>query len=139
VSRQFDGWGLNTMNAEQRWKHLTGIAREEVKETLASLPKALRQPAEQLPVTFERRPTPAMIDDGIESDTLGLFLGGAFPDHEAGPDPLPPQILLFLDNLWDFAEGDEEAFRFEIRATLMHELGHYLGLDESDLEARGLD
>ena len=35
-------------------------------------------------------------------------------------------------------EGDEEEFRFEVRTTLMHELGHYLGLDEEELDERGL-
>jgi predicted Zn-dependent protease with MMP-like domain len=51
---------------------------------------------------------------------------------------LPPQIILFLDNLWDFAEGDPEVYRDEVQATYLHELGHYLGLDEIDLDDRGL-
>lgn len=121
------------------WKERLGIAKAVVKTTLAALPAALRSEAEDLPVTYEHRPTPAMLQDGIEPDTLGLFLGDAFPDLESGHDPLPPQVLLFLDNLWEFCEADEEAYREEVRATLLHELGHYLGLDETDLEARGLD
>jgi len=52
---------------------------------------------------------------------------------------MPPQIILFLENLWDFAEGDEEMFREEVATTLLHELGHYLGLDEDDLTDRGLE
>jgi predicted Zn-dependent protease with MMP-like domain len=52
---------------------------------------------------------------------------------------MPPQIILFLDNLWDFADRDEGVFRQEVRTTLLHELGHYLGLDEDDLTERGLD
>ena len=52
---------------------------------------------------------------------------------------LPPQILLFLANIWDYAGGAEPAFREEVRVTYLHELGHYLGWDESDLEVRGLD
>ena len=47
-------------------------------------------------------------------------------------------ILLFLENLWDFAGEDEEIFRQEVRTTYLHELGHYLGLEEIDLEERGL-
>ena len=27
----------------------------------------------------------------------------------------------------------------EVRTTLVHEIGHYLGLEEGDLEARGLE
>ena len=58
-------------------------------------------------------------------------------EEELGP--LPPQIILFLENIWELAEEDEAVYREEIRTTLLHELGHYLGLDEIDLEERGLD
>jgi predicted Zn-dependent protease with MMP-like domain len=75
--------------------------------------------------------------DGIEADTLGLFTGAEFADE--GNVPLPPQIILFLENLWDFAEGDEEIFRDEVQTTYLHELGHYLGLDEDELTGRGLE
>ncbi len=53
--------------------------------------------------------------------------------------PLPPQIILFLENLWDLAEADQEIFRDEVHTTYLHELGHYLGLDEDDLFDRGLE
>ena len=52
---------------------------------------------------------------------------------------MPPQIILFLENLWEISDGDEAVFRDEIRTTYMHELGHYLGLDEDDLYDRGLE
>jgi predicted Zn-dependent protease with MMP-like domain len=123
---------------QPNWDHLATIAKEEVQRTLASLPARLRQAADPVPVSLERRPSTAMVEDGIESDTLGLFVGDAFPDEESSSMPLPPRVLLFLENLWDVAEADEDQFRLEIRATLLHELGHYLGLDETDLESRGL-
>ena len=124
---------------EPDFERLEKIAQGEVRRTMSSLPKRLRQAASQLPVTFQSRPDPALVEDGLEPDTLGLFVGDALPDPSADYAPLPPQILLFLENLWDFAEADEEIFREEIRRTLVHELGHYLGLDETDLEARDLD
>ena len=46
-----------------------------------------------------------------------------------------PRIRLFLDNLWDFSGEDMAAFREEVKTTLLHELGHYLGLDEDQVEA----
>ena len=79
------------------------------------------------------------MDDGVESDTLGLFLGDPYPDEISGDDPLPPQIILFINNLWDLAGDNEETFREEVRTTLLHEIGHYFGLDEEDLEVRGLE
>jgi predicted Zn-dependent protease with MMP-like domain len=121
------------------WQKLHALALAEVKATLAALPEPLRDRAQALPVTFERHPNTAQLQDGIEPDTLGLFVGPEFAYEETTTQPLPPQIILFLENLWDLAEADEELFREEVRTTYLHELGHYLGLDEDDLFDRGLE
>ena len=119
------------------WRKLRTLALAEVEATLAALPEPLRRRAERLPVTFERVPNAGLQADGIEPDTLGLFTGAEFADE--GNVPLPPQIILFLENLWDFADGNEEIFRDEVHTTYLHELGHYLGLDEDELTERGLE
>lgn len=119
------------------WESLQRIASAEVEATIAALPAPLREQAGKLPVTFEHVPSDGLLEDGIFPDTLGLFVGPEFADE--GQVPMPPQIILFLDNLLDMAEGDVEVFREEVRVTLLHELGHYLGLDEDDLTERGLE
>jgi predicted Zn-dependent protease with MMP-like domain len=53
--------------------------------------------------------------------------------------PQPTQIILFLENLWQFAEHNEAVYLDEVRITYLHELGHYFGFDEDDLEERGLE
>lgn len=121
------------------WQQLHALAQEQVEATLAALPAPLRDRAQALPVTFERRPNAAHRRDGIEPDTLGLFVGPEFACEETTSLPLPPQIILFLENIWDMVEADEEFFREEVRTTYLHELGHYLGLDEDDLFERGLE
>ena len=121
------------------WEKLHTLAREEVEATLAALPAPLRDRAQALPVTFERRPNAAHRRDGIEPDTLGLFVGPEYACEETTTLPLPPQIILFLENLWEMAEADEEVFCDEVHTTYLHELGHYLGLDEDDLFDRGLE
>ncbi len=121
------------------WKRLSTLALEEVEATLADLPAPLRERAKALPVTMERLPNAAHVRDGIAPDTLGLFVGSEFAYEETTLSPLPPQIILFLENLWDMAEADEEAFAEEVHTTYLHELGHYLGLDEDDLFDRGLE
>jgi predicted Zn-dependent protease with MMP-like domain len=119
------------------WEKLCQIASNEVETTLKSLPKPLRERALELAVTTERKPGLELQKDGVEADTLGLFCGPDFVEEEHVP--MPPQIILFLENIWDLAEGDEKVFRDEIRTTFLHELGHYLGLDEDDLIDRNLE
>ena len=48
------------------------------------------------------------------------------------------QARVYVENLRDEAEDDPARFRREVRTTLLHELGHYLGLEEDELERRGL-
>jgi predicted Zn-dependent protease with MMP-like domain len=119
------------------WKKLCLMASREVEAMVAALPKPLRERAEKLPVTFERRPNADLQADGIEPDTLGLFTGPEFAGE--GNVPLPSQIILFLENLWSFAGGSEKIFCEEVRTTFLHELGHYLGLAEDELTERGLN
>ena len=116
------------------------IAKREVEALRLELPREMARRAAEVPVVMLARPTKAMVrDDGIDPDLLGLFVGPNCAEGVESGDPLPPEILLFLENLWDFAEGDEDAFREEVRVTYFHELGHYIGLEEGDLEDRGLE
>ena len=121
------------------WDTWEEIAAREIESILDELPAPLQPKARALPVTFERIPNPALQAEGILSDTLGLFAGPEYSEEGHSLSPLPPQIILFLENLWDFAEDNEEFFAEEVRTTYLHELGHYLGLDEDGLGERGLD
>lgn len=119
---------------------LERMAKTEVAALRLELPREMARRAGEVPVVMLPRPTKAMVrDDGIDPDLLGLFVGPNCAEGVESGDPLPPEILLFLENLWDYAEGDEDVFREEVRVTYYHELGHYLGLEEGDLEDRGLE
>lgn len=119
---------------------LATLARQVVAAAQHRLPAEVRTAAEQVPVCYEPFPNDGILAEGWEPDILGLFVG-----HEHGAElrsdetPLPPQILLFLENIWDYAEGDEAIYRDEVRLTYLHELGHYLGWDEDEVAERGLE
>lgn len=121
---------------QPRWSRLQQMAQEETDRLLSELPPPIQERVRHVPVVFRRLPGQDLIDDGLEPDLMGLFVGDDVV-HEAA-DPLPPEILLFLVNIWDEAEGDPERYRQEVRTTLLHEMGHYLGLDEEGLLRRDL-
>ena len=121
------------------WEKLLGIAEKEVCQIINELPPALREKATGIPVTYDPKPGPSWIADGIEGDSLGLFVGPDYTEEPHTSVPLPAQIFLFLENLWDFAEANEANYRGELRRTYLHELGHFLGLDEDDLLDRDLE
>ena len=118
---------------------LTQIAADTVGAAQRQLPPDLRALARGVAVHYERAPSEDIIAEGFEPDILGLFTGSPHGTELAHDNPVPPQILLYLDSVWEFAEGDVEVFRDEVRVTYLHELGHYLGWDEDQLAARGLE
>jgi predicted Zn-dependent protease with MMP-like domain len=126
------------MKKTMKLARLAEVAVEIVAGVQRKLPDEIREIARALPVLCESAPNAAVMAEGFPSDILGLFEGPAHGD-EPSDHPLPPHIILYLENLWDYAEQDLGIFRDEVRLTYLHELGHYFGWDEDEVAARGLE
>ena len=151
ATREHDGGALVWLrknwrsSATRHWyervnpERLVEIASDVVSAAQRQLPPMLRSAAQHVIVHYERVPADDVLADGFEPDILGLFAGDPHGAEFAHDQPSAPHILLYLQNVWDYAGADENAFREEVRTTFLHELGHYFGWDEDDLAARGLD
>ena len=69
-------------------------------------------------------------------DLFGVYSGVPLPEREGGLPPLPDRITLFQRPIEAACATREDVLR-EVRTTVLHEVGHYLGLDEEDLERLG--
>jgi len=116
---------------------LSRWANEELKSLIKVLPADVRAAAQKLPVSMEEKPGQGAFDDELEGDELGLFEGPCAAE-DADPGEMP-RIRLFLANLWEWVDRDEQDFRDEVGTTFLHELGHYLGWDEDEVSERGLE
>lgn len=102
------------------------------------LPERFRELLAEVVVSVEEVPAEAILKEetpALDPELLGLFVGVSLRERSSfGPvGTLPARILLFKRNLERYAE-DARDLRHEIAITLYHELGHYLGLDEGELE-----
>jgi predicted Zn-dependent protease with MMP-like domain len=114
-----------------------------VEEALAGLPEPVRRHLANVAITVEDLPSEDDLlgaDPPLSPTSLGLFRGAGFARAGAVETSaqLPPSIVLFQKNLERYARSREELAE-EIRVTLVHEVGHFLGLDEDELYERGLD
>ena len=116
---------------------LSRWANEEIRLLTLALPEDVREAAAVLRISMEEKPGLGAFDEELEGDELGLFEGPTAME-EADPSELPG-IRLFLTNLWEWVDGNEEDFRDEVGTTYLHELGHYLGWDEDEVAERGLE
>ena len=103
-----------------------------VEEALGELPEQLVDGVDNLIFVIEDEP-----EDG--SDTLGWYEGTALTERDQyGFGQLPDRVVLFRGPLTRMCT-DEDHLYDEICVTLLHELGHYLGLDEEQVAALGLE
>jgi predicted Zn-dependent protease with MMP-like domain/Flp pilus assembly protein TadD len=114
-----------------------------VEDALAELPEGVRGYLSNVAITVEDLPSEAELlaaDPPLSPGILGLFRGAPY-GQKASMDPwshFPSSIVLYQRNLERFARGRDELIQ-EIRTTLVHEVGHFLGLDEDELYERGLE
>jgi len=116
---------------------LSRWADEEVEALVKILPRDVQEAAKRCTISFEPRPGLNPDDAELAGDELGLFEGTCLLDDPA-PEEIP-RIRVFVENLWEWVEQDEQDYRDEVGTTLLHELGHYLGWDEDEVSERGLE
>ena len=108
-----------------------------VLEAVTLIPKRFRSEIRNLALVVESEPSPALLEE-IEvepPDTLfGLYQGTPLTERTwAYGNTLPDRIVLFQRPIEDDCE-DEDEIRAVIGETLIHEVWHYFGLSEEEIE-----
>jgi predicted Zn-dependent protease with MMP-like domain len=112
-----------------------------VEEALAAVPAEFKSYMENVVVEVRPRPSRAFCrEHDVDDDLLGLYVGVPLEDRHSGDAGvvLPDRIYIFRDNLCEMCESREQLLA-EIRVTVLHEVGHFFGLDEERLEELGYD
>ena len=72
----------------------------------------------------------------VDSQLFGLYTGVPLSERGGWQPPLPDKITLFQRHIEGVCVSREQVVH-EVRVTLLHEVGHYLGMSEDDLERLG--
>jgi len=108
---------------------------------VASLPPDLLRRVENVTVVVRRRPAPRDLRAaGVPAgDTLlGLYTGVPLTHRGSNYHLVTPDhIAIFQEPIEDLCRTDEEV-RDQVRKTVLHELGHYFGIDDHRLHELGL-
>ena len=116
--------------------HLSRAEFERVvTEALDALPKRFADMVENVVIAVEDEPTDEdidSIDDDDDSELLGIYRGVALTERTDEPPLLPDEIAVFRGPINRVARTRQEAVH-EVRETVIHELGHYFGLDDDEM------
>ena len=112
-----------------------------IDEMLDELPEDVQDTLKQVSITVEDEPSDyqmSRLRKARRTSILGLYEGVPYPNQNMFTTLMhPPAITLFRKNIEKFTRGREE-LKEEILKTLLHEIGHHLGLTEDDLRRRNL-
>jgi predicted Zn-dependent protease with MMP-like domain len=115
------------------------IICDEVEATLGELPPEISERLGAVTVLVEPRPDREAVKDGVDPRLLGLFEGATSEELSGSDAPMmATRIQIFSHNLAS-AFQDERSLRDEVRITVLHEIGHFFGLEEEDMQRLGLD
>lgn len=108
-----------------------------VQEAIESIPDRFRQAMTNIAVVVEDEPSPELLADmEIEPpDTLfGLYQGTPLTERQwSYGNALPDRIVIFQGPIEDDSESEDDVI-VAIGETLIHEVGHYFGLSEEEIE-----
>ena len=109
-----------------------------VHEAVTLIPKRFRREMKNLALVVEDEPSGDLLAEmEIEPpDSLyGLYQGVPLPERTWGfGNALPDRITLFQRPIEEDCDGDEDEVRAVIGETLIHEVGHYFGMSEEEIE-----
>ena len=108
-----------------------------VRQAYMEMPPQWVQALENIDVVVEEWPGPEEQDliNG-EGTLFGLYQGVPMTEREGGDPMLPDRIVIYRQPILRSCSSRTEA-EHEIRVTLLHEIGHYLGMGEDDLHRLG--
>lgn len=113
-----------------------------VQQAIDRIPEEIREHLANVTITVQKRPSREMLDDlGMTPDDppLGLYDGASLLERSFLDPPLyPDTIYIFQEPLEQMCRSREELER-EIAITVVHEVAHFLGMDEERLAELGYD
>jgi predicted Zn-dependent protease with MMP-like domain len=104
---------------------------DHVRAALDSLPPNVADALRNVAVVVED-------ENADDPDLLGLYEGVPLPERGDEAGALPDRIAIYRRPLEDEFPDPQELQR-EIRITVLHEIGHYFGLDEDRLAELGYE
>jgi predicted Zn-dependent protease with MMP-like domain len=109
-----------------------------VDDAMTTIPDRFRDALVNIAIVVEDEPSAAQLDDvEIEPpDTLlGLYEGIPLTERQwSHGNALPDKITLFQIPIEDASDDDDDDVVVAIGETLIHEIGHYFGLSEEEIE-----
>lgn len=107
--------------------------RIAVRQALESLPDDIGRHLDNVVVTVEAEP-----EAGTVEALFGIYEGIPLTERTSGYGMVAPDRIVIFQGPLERSFPDRRELVEQIRVTVLHELGHHLGMNEHDLDRIGL-
>jgi predicted Zn-dependent protease with MMP-like domain len=122
------------------------IFDRQLERVLAEMPPLVGRLLEKVPLFVEDYPSSRVMKEmGLSrrDELCGLFTGISIDEKSVSQSgQLPDVVTIFREGIWSMAADEQghispKQLRHDIRITILHELAHYHGISEEELEELG--
>jgi predicted Zn-dependent protease with MMP-like domain len=111
-----------------------------VEQAIARVPEKIREALGNMVITVQDKPSAELLEDlgfAPDDELFGVYSGIPLSERNVTEPPLYPDIIyIFRESLENYCRSRRELIQ-EIEITVVHEIAHYLGFDEAQLQDLG--
>ncbi|MFQ5905081.1 MAG: metallopeptidase family protein [bacterium] len=111
-----------------------------VKEAIENLPDEFSEALRNIRLDVEEWPDPDLLERlgyGRNGLLLGLYHGTPLTKRRKWSIPMMPDRIVIYKGPIEMVSGSDEEIKEKVRSTVLHEIGHFFGLDEKKMEDHG--
>ncbi len=112
-----------------------------IQRALDELPQQFRDALHNVDIQVRWRPTYGELRRaGLHhgGDLFGIYMGVSLPRRGQGYSLVPPDVIIIYQRTHERYCKTEAEMVEQAKKTLLHEIGHYLGMDEKHLRDLGV-
>lgn len=112
-----------------------------IHQALRDVPPPFREHLREIDIVVKRRPSHADLAEAElapEESMYGFYRGVPLTERGGGYNLVAPDVIDVYQEPLEEDFPDEAELIAEIRATVLHELGHFFGIDDDRLGELGL-
>lgn len=113
-----------------------------VRKAIRRIPAELREHLENIVISVQDRPSRDLLEEAglpMDDSLLGLYRGDSLMDRSVTHPPIFPDTIFIFQKPLEAMCADMDELEEQIAITVIHEIAHFLGLDEERLRELGYE
>lgn len=113
-----------------------------VRKAILRIPDELRQHLENIVISVQDRPSQALLEEvglPVDNSLLGIYMGDSLMHRSVTNPPIYPDTIFIFQKPLESICADMDELENQIAITVIHEIAHFLGIDEERLRELGYE